>query len=100
MGRNSSTSYHRTSKVTIIWTSIPIVMPEHQQNMDMLAEALQLKAFMPTNRINRDHGTSLRVSGAEGKFVLEATHDGWQVISAAHSFSMASTAYFEVRVKE
>lgn len=78
----------------------PPVPPEQQQNMDMLAEALKLKAFMASNRINLGHGTSLRVAGvAEGRAVIEASHPGWQVISAAYPLPMASTAYFEVHVK-
>lgn len=76
------------------------VAPEQQQNMDLLAEALRLKAFMPLNRINPEHGTSLKVSGvgAEGRSTIEASHVGWQVISAAYPLPMAGTAYFEVRI--
>lgn len=76
------------------------VPPEQQQNMDILAEALKLKAFMPINRINPVHGTSLKVSGvSEGVAAIEASHAGWQVISAAYPLPMASTAYFEVRIE-
>jgi hypothetical protein len=76
----------------------PIAPPEHQQNMDMLCEALKLKAFMPINRINPSHGTSLKVSGKEGRYTIETTHPGWQVISSLYPIPMANTAFFEVNV--
>lgn len=77
----------------------PVVPPELQQNMDMLCEALKLKSFMPINKINPNHGTSLKVTGgAEGRNVIEATHPGWQVITSLYPIPMASTAYFEIQV--
>jgi hypothetical protein len=72
----------------------PLVPPEQQQNMDLLAEALKLKAFMRTNAISSPQGTSLRVEGD----VIQATHSGWQLISARFPLWMAGNAYFEVRV--
>jgi hypothetical protein len=79
----------------------PRVPPEQQQNLDVLIEALKLKAFMPINRPNPSHGTSLKCSGiAEGRFVVEATHPGWQVISGALPLPMARLSYFEVQVIE
>lgn len=72
----------------------PLVPPEQQQNMDLLAEALKLKAFMRTNSVSSAQGTSLRVEGD----TIQATHAGWQLISARFPLWMASNAYFEVRV--
>jgi len=78
----------------------PPVSPDQQQNMDMLADALDLKAFMPINKPFPGHGSSLKLSSgsAEGRSVIEAGHPGWQVIGGAYPLPMASIAYFEVNV--
>jgi hypothetical protein len=67
--------------------------------MDMLVEALRLKPFMPVNRMNPSHGTSLRISPTpKSSWEMHASVDGWQVVSAAYSIPMASIGYFEVRI--
>jgi hypothetical protein len=73
---------------------LPVIPMAQQQNMDLLAEAWQLKPFLHENRLNPLHGTSLHVSGN----VCKATHPGWQVISAEHPLPIAGPSYFEVKV--
>mmetsp|Transcript_120580 Transcript_120580/g.257517 ORF Transcript_120580/g.257517 Transcript_120580/m.257517 type:complete len:385 (-) Transcript_120580:71-1225(-) len=75
-------------------SSIPPIPPEQQQNMDLLVESLKLKPFLRMNAIMPRHATSLRVSG----LVVEATHSGWQVISAERPLPMSGASYFEVTV--
>jgi hypothetical protein len=78
---------------------LPIIPATQQQNMDMLAEALKLKSFMPINRMNNVHGTSLKVRPTNrNSWEIEANTDGWQVIAAAYPIPMASTAYFEIHI--
>lgn len=72
----------------------PPVPPEQQQNMDLLAETLKLKAFMPTNRFLVNHGTSMKVIG----YTIEATHPGWQFVTAQYPLPMNCPSYFEIRV--
>jgi len=73
----------------------PPYVPESQQmNMDILAEALNLRPFMRRNTIMKNHGTSLVVTD---NFV-EATHMGWSVIAAEHPISMAGNTYWEVKI--
>jgi hypothetical protein len=77
----------------------PMIPATQQQNMDMLAEALKLKAFMPINRMSNVHGTSLKVIPTpRNTWEIEASTEGWQVVAAAYPIPMASTAYFEIRV--
>jgi len=77
----------------------PTVPPNQQQNMDVLAEALKLRPFLPINRLNPMHGTSLKVACTPNNtWELQASTDGWQVISAVYSLPMANTAFFEVRI--
>lgn len=73
----------------------PPIPPEHQQNMDVLAEALRLKPFIRENRMNPTHGTSLKVNGD----TVTAKHPGWQVISSEWPLSMASSSYFEIKIQ-
>jgi|Transcript_56988 hypothetical protein len=78
---------------------LPIVPASQQQNMDLLAEALKLKAFMPINRMSNVHGTPLRVLPTpKNSWEIEASTDGWQVVAASYPIPMASTSYFEIRV--
>lgn len=72
----------------------PEVPPEDQQNMDVLAEALRLKAFMPINRFPLSHGTSLKIVGN----MVTSMHSGWQFIGAQYSLPMIGVSYFEIRV--
>lgn len=74
----------------------PPVPPEQQMNMDLLVEALRLKSFHRLNHIMPNHGTSLRLT--PGKNVLEATHEGWQIVAAQYPLSMAGISYFEITV--
>mmetsp|Transcript_65852 Transcript_65852/g.142875 ORF Transcript_65852/g.142875 Transcript_65852/m.142875 type:complete len:380 (+) Transcript_65852:135-1274(+) len=73
---------------------VPEVPPQQQQNMDILAEALNLKIFLRPNCILTGHGTSLQVNGN----VVEAMHPGWQVISARDPLPMSGASYFEVKI--
>lgn len=72
----------------------PPVPAEQQQNMDLLAEVLNLRAFLCPNTIARNHATSLTVQGN----TIQATMPGWQVISAQNPLSMSGAAYFEIKV--
>ncbi|CAJ1328596.1 unnamed protein product [Effrenium voratum] len=75
-------------------TKVPTV-PEHQQlNMDLLAEALNLRQFAFGNCLRTNHSTSLQVRGN----VVEATHMGWQIISAEHPLKMSGNSFFEIRI--
>lgn len=74
----------------------PPIPPEQQMNMDLLVEALRLKNFYRMNHIIPNHGTSLRLT--PGKNVLEATHEGWQIVAAQYPLSMAGQSFFEVTV--
>lgn len=62
--------------------------------MDMLCEALKLNSFLPENRLVPEHSTSLIV----GEKRVEATHDGWQVITAAYPLRLSRRSYFEAVV--
>lgn len=78
-------------------TALPPVVPaEQQQNFDLLVEALQLRLLQKGNALASVYGSSLRVKGN----VVEATHMGWQVISAKHPLPMSGQAYFEVEILE
>mmetsp|Transcript_2413 Transcript_2413/g.4765 ORF Transcript_2413/g.4765 Transcript_2413/m.4765 type:complete len:378 (+) Transcript_2413:104-1237(+) len=72
----------------------PPVPMEHQQNMDLLAEALRLKAFMPTNRFPHQHGTSLKIIG----YSITSMHPGWQFVAAQYPLPMSGMSYFEIKV--
>jgi len=72
----------------------PQIPPEHQQNMDVLAEALNLKCFLRPNCISSGHGTSLVVRGNS----VEATHPGWQIVCAQDPLPMSGASYFEVKI--
>lgn len=73
---------------------VPTVPAAHQQSMDLLAEALNLKPFMADNQVAPIHSTSLNVMGN----MIQAMHPGWQLISAANPLSMAKASYFEVKI--
>lgn len=73
---------------------VPRVPESQQLNMDLLAEALNLRQFICGNCIKLQHATSLKVRGN----VVEATHAGWQVISAEHPLKMSGNSFFEVRI--
>ncbi|CAE8618469.1 unnamed protein product [Polarella glacialis] len=72
----------------------PQIPAEQQQNMDLLAQALNLKPFLRLNAVSQSHATSLRVRGNE----IEATHMGWQVITAEAPLKMSGNSYFEVHI--
>mmetsp|Transcript_53349 Transcript_53349/g.95753 ORF Transcript_53349/g.95753 Transcript_53349/m.95753 type:complete len:389 (+) Transcript_53349:57-1223(+) len=72
----------------------PPVPESEQMNMDILAEALNLKPFMRHNTIMQHHGTSLMVAGN----TVEATHMGWCVVAAEQPLSMAGNTYFEIKI--
>mmetsp|Transcript_46343 Transcript_46343/g.136951 ORF Transcript_46343/g.136951 Transcript_46343/m.136951 type:complete len:401 (-) Transcript_46343:130-1332(-) len=72
----------------------PAIPPEQQQNMDLLAEALHLTVFMRPNGIPQIHDTSLLVRGSS----IQATLQGWQVITAQDPMPMSGASYFEVKV--
>jgi len=72
----------------------PEIPPEHQQNMDVLAEALNLKCFLRPNKILTGHGTSLLVKGN----TIEATHPGWQLVCSQDPLPMSGASYFEVKI--
>lgn len=74
----------------------PPIPPEHQMNMDLLVEALRLKSFHRPNTVLPGMGTSLRVN--QTKNTIEATHEGWQVISATYPLSMVGTSFFEIKI--
>eukprot|EP00929_Paragymnodinium_shiwhaense_P108403 TRINITY_DN74725_c0_g1_i1.p1 TRINITY_DN74725_c0_g1~~TRINITY_DN74725_c0_g1_i1.p1 ORF type:complete len:385 (+),score=94.44 TRINITY_DN74725_c0_g1_i1:131-1285(+) len=74
----------------------PPIPPEQQMNMDLLVEALRLKSFHRQNHLQTTHTTSLRLT--PGKNMLEATHEGWQIIAAEYPLSMAGISFFEVTV--
>ncbi|CAK9082012.1 unnamed protein product [Durusdinium trenchii] len=70
-------------------------VPELQKlNMDLLAEALSLRQFVFGNCLRSAHSTSLKLSGD----IVEATHMGWQIISAEHPIKMSGNSYFEIRI--
>lgn len=73
---------------------LPIIPRGQAQNMELLAEAWNLKPFLRENRMNHVHGTSLNVQGT----TLTATHPGWQVISALYPLPLANPYYFEVKI--
>lgn len=73
---------------------VPIIPWEQQESMDMMAESLKLKPFLRINKVNEVHGTSLQVASN----MVQATHPGWQVISAVHPLPMAGHSYVEVRI--
>lgn len=73
---------------------LPVIPRDQQMNMELLAEAWNLKPFLRENRVNTVHGTSLHVTGN----TLQATHPGWQVISSLYPMPLASPYYFEVKV--
>jgi len=75
---------------------LPVVPQAQKLNMELLAEAWQLRPFLRENRINPVHVTSLHVTQPGN--VVEATHPGWQVISSQHPLPLANPYYFEVRV--
>jgi len=67
---------------------------DQQANMDILAEALNLKRFLPDNRVSPVHSTSLAVSGN----TVEATHQGWQCIAAQRALILSKPSYYEVSI--
>jgi len=73
---------------------VPIVPASQQQNMDMLAQALNLRPFLRENRINPYHSTSLQVAGN----TIVAAHPGWQVITSEYPLPVAHPSYFEVQI--
>mmetsp|Transcript_38961 Transcript_38961/g.72471 ORF Transcript_38961/g.72471 Transcript_38961/m.72471 type:complete len:395 (+) Transcript_38961:77-1261(+) len=75
-------------------TPVPRVPESQQLSMDLLAEALNLRQFIFGNCIKLQHTTSLKVRGN----TVEATHAGWQVISAEHPLKMSGNSFFEVRI--
>jgi len=77
---------------------LPVVPQAQKLNMELLAEAWQLKPFLRENRINPVHVTSLHVSQPGN--VVESTHPGWQVISSQHPLPLANPYYFEVKVQK
>lgn len=80
---------------------VPVIPAVHRQSMDELAEALNLTPFIFENQIAAVHNTSLYVSpvpDTSSMYLIQATHPGWQVISAANPLSMAKSSYFEVRI--
>lgn len=74
--------------------SVPKVPEQQKLNMDMLAEALSLRQFVFGNCLRTNHGTSLKVRGN----TAEATHMGWQIISAEHPLKMSGNSFFEIRI--
>jgi len=73
---------------------LPIVPKAQQLNMELLAEAWNLKPFLKENRLNTVHGTSLHINGN----TLQATHPGWQVISSMYAMPLANPYYFEAKI--
>jgi len=73
---------------------MPDVPAEQQMNMDLLIEALQLQSFVKPNQIQNKNATSLRVYGN----LVEATHEGWQVVSAQMPLPMAGVSWFECKI--
>lgn len=73
---------------------LPVIPKGQQLNMELLAEAWQLKPFLRENRVNPVHTTSLHIVGN----TVEATHPGWQVISSQYSLPLANPYYFEVKI--
>jgi len=73
---------------------LPVIPKIQQLNMELLAEAWNLKPFLKENTINTLHGTSLHVNHN----TVQATHPGWQVISALYPMPLANPYYFEVKV--
>lgn len=76
---------------------LPVVPQAQKLNMELLAEAWQLKPFLKENRINPVHVTSFHVQQPGN--IVEATHPGWQVISSQHPMPLANPYYFEVKIK-
>jgi hypothetical protein len=70
------------------------VPPDLQRHMEVLAHALNVRAFIRENSLPRKHGTSLYVRGKK----IQATHKGWQIITAEHPLSQARDSYFEIEV--
>jgi len=75
-------------------TEPPVVPPELQQSMDILAEALNLTIFLRPNCVQKVHSTSLEVKHNS----IESTHHGWQIIAAQDPLPLSGAAYFEVKV--
>lgn len=73
---------------------LPLVPVEQQANMDILAGALGLRKFLPENKISPIHSTSLAVRGN----IIEATHQGWQCVSAERALILSKPTYFEVTI--
>jgi len=75
--------------------AVPPSIPEElQMNMDILAEALNLKVLLRKNFMNPSVASSLQVKDN----VIESTHQGWQVVAARDPLPMSGASYFEVRV--
>lgn len=75
----------------------PPEIPEPmQQNMDILAEALNMKVLLRKNSVHEGVKGSLKVNVSEN--IVESTHQGWQVACARDPLPMSGAAYFEVRV--
>jgi hypothetical protein len=81
----------RDSKLNTILDNVP---PALQRHMEVLAHALNVKAFVRENALVRKHGTSLLVRGK----IVTSTHKGWQVITAEYPLSQARDSYFEIEV--
>ncbi|CAD7962373.1 unnamed protein product [Amoebophrya sp. A120] len=74
---------------------IPPIPAEQRTNMDLLCEALKFTYFLPPNEMVKNHGTSLIVTSN----TAESTHDGWQLISAAHPLRNSRRGYFEAKIE-
>jgi len=75
---------------------VPVIPAKHKPSMDKLAEALKLKPFLSNNKISPVHSTSLWVEPDTN--AIQATHPGWQVITALYALPVANPSYFEVTV--
>lgn len=75
---------------------LPVIPKSQQHNMEVLAEAWQLKPFLRENRINGMHTTSLLINGD----TIQATHPGWQLVSSQYPMPLAHPYYFEARIKK
>jgi len=73
---------------------VPVVPNSQKHNMELLAEAWKLTPFLNENRINPVNTTSLLIK----KNMIQATHPGWQLITAQHPLPVAGPSYFEVTV--
>uniref|UniRef100_A0A7S3XGM9 B30.2/SPRY domain-containing protein n=1 Tax=Oxyrrhis marina TaxID=2969 RepID=A0A7S3XGM9_OXYMA len=75
---------------------LPRIPKEEKMNFDILVDTLQIKMFMPINRVNPKHVTSLAVRNNR----ITVVHRGWQTITAEHPASLARDSYFEILIEE